>query len=489
MSAPWPGPEPPSAGETAARHLSSSVFPRVLPWALLASAYTVLIHHTVACKAWPSLCAEQGLEFFFIHPYAYQGIMLSSGFTLVFRLNQSYARYWEARSALQNAMAKWCDGVAMAIAFDEDVRPGQGPDAHDRAAFARTVCHLVSLLHACAMHALRGDDDTLGSLVPATPETPGALFGSDSTVGVRLSWLTCCASAESAASTFAARNPIPVLGGVTAEERVRLRASRQRVHMVEAWLMRLLVRRRQRGGLSHDAPIVSRIYQVLSDGNLWYLGALKVCDTPFPLACAQVSFVVCVVNLCLFPLIVADKVASLPLGACISFACVALLFALNEVARDLESPLRSSLGVAPGANRLDVCTLQALFNDRLVAVASPAQMLTPSWPSSSRGSSAAAELQGAPPVGGKGADEDAAGEAEDGGDARCLRDAHAHADGGGEVPGSMSADGGAAARGGPYGSLLVDALGASAPVAVLTADRLVASAGTAATFTVHVGDT
>lgn len=228
---------------------------------------------------------------------------------------------------------------------------------------------------------------------------------------------------------------------------------------------------------------------LLSDGNLWYLGALKVCDTPFPLAYAQVSFVVCVVNLCLFPLIVADKVASLPLGACISFACVALLFALNEVARDLESPLRSSLGVAPGANRLDVCTLQALFNDRLVAVASPAQMLTPSWPSSSRGSSAAAELQGAPPVGGKGADEDAAGEAEDGGDARCLRDAHAHADGGGEVPGSMSADGGAAARGGPYGSLLVDALGASAPVAVLTADRLVASASTAATFTVHVGDT
>ena len=138
--------------------------------------------------------------------------------------------------------------------------------------------------------------------------------------------------------------------------------------------------RRRAGGLNHDAPIVSRIYQVLSDGNLWYLNALKVCDTPFPLAYAQVSFVVCVVNLCFFPLIVADKVASLPLGACISFACVSLLFALNEVARDLESPLRSCLGVAPGANRLDASQLQALFNDRLIAVASPAQMVSASWP-------------------------------------------------------------------------------------------------------------
>ena len=50
-------------------------------------------------------------------------------------------------------------------------------------------------------------------------------------------------------------------------------------------------------GLGHDAPIVSRIYQVLSDGTLPYHAALKVVDTPFPFAYAQLNAFICLVNL------------------------------------------------------------------------------------------------------------------------------------------------------------------------------------------------
>ena len=51
--------------------------------------------------------------------------------------------------------------------------------------------------------------------------------------------------------------------------------------------------------------------QVLSDGTLWFLAARKVCDTPFPFAYSQLNALVCFVHLGLFPLLVADKVASL----------------------------------------------------------------------------------------------------------------------------------------------------------------------------------
>jgi len=139
------------------------------------------------------------------------------------------------------------------------------------------------------------------------------------------------------------------------------------VHVVLGWVTRLLVRRRKAGGLAHDAPIVSRIYQVFSDGNLGFLNALKVVDTPFPFAYAQLNALILLVNLGLFPVIVADKVASLPLAAVVSFFGIFFLFGLNEVARDLEDPFTTELGMWLGANRLHAPLMQAHFDERILA--------------------------------------------------------------------------------------------------------------------------
>ena len=298
-----------------------------------------------------------GESFFFIHPYAYQIILVCSGFALVFRLNLSHARAREARTAVQNCSAKWLDGAMMAMSFDDDEGFADSGAQRQHAIFASCVLHLASLFTA----------------PPCTPRGDGA--GSVDTLVVHdgdpvpldVRARSCCSSPAAARSAFEARNPIAVLGGVTLVERRRLADERQRVHLVLGWLTRLLVRRRRRGGMQHDAPIVSRIYQVLSDGALWYLTALKVCDTPFPLPYAQISFFVCLANLALFPLVVADKVASLPLAASISLVGV-LMFSLNEVARELEDPFQSSLSWAVGANRLDAAMLQKLFNQRLLAL-------------------------------------------------------------------------------------------------------------------------
>lgn len=184
--------------------------------------------------------------------------------------------------------AKWCDVLSMALAFDE-LPDATGCQERECAPFARCVTHLCSLLHAVALHTLRGDL-TLGTLSPyAAPLSPQRR-------GVRA--LFCggrdALRRERAAAAFSARNPIAVLGGVTAAERARLAASAERVHVVIGWLTRLLVRRRKSGGLSEaEAPVVSRIYQVLSDGTFWYLSALKVADTPFPILVAQLNAASC----------------------------------------------------------------------------------------------------------------------------------------------------------------------------------------------------
>lgn len=352
------------------QHVLASIFPRVLPWALLATAYTGLVDVYVTCNIWPSLCTAAGEpNVIMIHPYGYQAILLCTGYGLVLRLNQSYTRYWECRTGMQNAASKWADALLMACAFDDDESFEGGGKDGPHAEFAGACAHLTSLLHAVALHALRGDP-TLSSL---KSRAVGAGKAAEDTAAA--SAMSCCGDNVAA---FCARHPICVLGGVTAAERARLKASPQPTHLVVGWLTSLMVRRRRRGGLSHDAPIVSRIYQVISDGNLWFQTALKVVDTPFPLVYAQFNTFTCLLTLAFFPVIIADKVASLPFAMALSFCAASTIFGLNEAAKDLEEPFASELGCGLGGNRLDAPALQTIFDERLLAVAPAASATLPS---------------------------------------------------------------------------------------------------------------
>lgn len=140
-------------------HLSGSVIPRVLPWAGAAVPYAVLMRRYYFYYEMGSGQTANHVNELVLHPFAYQAIMLTSGFCLVFRLNQSLQRYWEARTAAQSAASKWADGLVMMLAFDEDEQR-----ADDCARFGRACLHLVSLLHAVAMNTLRGDN-TLKTVV------------------------------------------------------------------------------------------------------------------------------------------------------------------------------------------------------------------------------------------------------------------------------------------------------------------------------------
>jgi ABC-type Co2+ transport system permease subunit len=59
--------------------------------------------------------------------------------------------------------------------------------------------------------------------------------------------------------------------------------------------------------------------------------------------------VVCVFNFALFPLVVADKVLSEAFAAVIAFCSIALIYGLNEVARELEDPFTTELGLCAAA--------------------------------------------------------------------------------------------------------------------------------------------
>lgn len=45
------------------------------------------------------------------HPYAVGVLVASTTFTIVFKLNNSYGRYWEAVGAVYQVLSKWMDAA------------------------------------------------------------------------------------------------------------------------------------------------------------------------------------------------------------------------------------------------------------------------------------------------------------------------------------------------------------------------------------------
>ena len=72
------------------------------------------------------------------------------GFTLVFRVNLAYDRWWSSRKSAETFGVKWFNVAVMGCVFEEF----SATDAESRGLFRQRLCSLVSLLHAEAMRAL-----------------------------------------------------------------------------------------------------------------------------------------------------------------------------------------------------------------------------------------------------------------------------------------------------------------------------------------------
>jgi hypothetical protein len=172
-----------------------------------------------------------------------------------------------------------------------------------------------------------------------------------------------------------------VIGGVSAEERrsLALSHSRDRPLLVRTWILRLCLERQTRGGLNVPPPIVTRAYQLLSEGAVAYQQARKVGDTPFPFPYVQLVTLLLHAFNVLAPFIISSLVVT-PLDyvadadedateavwhgytliVTSSFFVVLGYTALNQVSRELEEPF------GHGPNHLPLGQLGEEFNTGLV---------------------------------------------------------------------------------------------------------------------------
>eukprot|EP00441_Pelagodinium_beii_P037609 CAMPEP_0197631754 /NCGR_PEP_ID=MMETSP1338-20131121/8817_1 /TAXON_ID=43686 ORGANISM="Pelagodinium beii, Strain RCC1491" /NCGR_SAMPLE_ID=MMETSP1338 /ASSEMBLY_ACC=CAM_ASM_000754 /LENGTH=293 /DNA_ID=CAMNT_0043203283 /DNA_START=492 /DNA_END=1373 /DNA_ORIENTATION=+ len=282
--------------------------------------------------------------------------------------------------------AKWLDGALMGISFDaagnnktpmlygaqddESMKPHpkhgeKGGPTHSN--FYGDIVHLCSLLHAVALQHLRADSN-LDNLEVAYPEAPTL-----DNVGKKMKNFGMPTFSPAKVDDTLARQKLPVLGGLRPEERRALETDARgqvlptdaRVAMVEGWFMRRLIARQkfEEGESSVTSPpILSRLYQVISDGTLWFGAASKVAITPFPFPYHNIITVFLWMYSLLAPVLINGIIMDTGLRAVFSFVSVFCYHALNNIGDNLEDPY---LPYDP--NELPLPDMQHSVNMRLFA--------------------------------------------------------------------------------------------------------------------------
>lgn len=322
----------------------------------------------------------------FLHPYPYQVFTLVFGFLLVFRTTFAYNRYWSASMNIATMQSKWGDAVLSLLSFDP-ISAARTDTEHDaQREFRLRFVHLFSLLFAVSCAQLRFDRN-LANLDPnLDPELcPSEVTDEDDHCehaehGPRGSPMTksgrtkvddgrggldAAVQMSSEADTVRLshmRNPLLVIGGLSARERNTLGEAADPQFIVMQWVLDSVCAAEQAKLLHASAPMISRVNQYLSDGQHGYFQALNVAKTPFPFPYAQAVALLMLLFTLSVPVLMAAWLDGAAAVASLTAISVWAYFALNEVNRDLEDPFLYE------PNELPLSVIHAEFNQRLVSL-------------------------------------------------------------------------------------------------------------------------
>jgi len=336
-------------------------------------------------------------ERFLKNHYPFQLFSYLVGFFMVFRTNFAYRRYWLSLDAVQRMSAKWLDGALMCVAFDahgstdlpylqaavggesgakatDSADAASGPAGMSHSEFFTQVCHLFSLLHALALQHFRGDKnlENLQEICTDGAQPRISLVGrGDGHLSQK--WRPGFSFSERSLDEKFRAMKLNVIGSLSKDEEQALLADSRgrpllgeaRVTMVCGWVTRRMIARQKHEPMGDmcktAAPVLARIYQVLSDGMLAFSQASMTATIPFPFPYHNLTQTFLWIYAFTVPFVVNAKIEHPVLRVVINFFAVWAYFALAAVGDNLEDPY---LPYDP--NDLPLTVMQHQFNAQLV---------------------------------------------------------------------------------------------------------------------------
>lgn len=221
-------------------------------------------------------------------------------FMVGFRTNKAYSRFWDGTTLLHQMWGEWFDAVSCLVAFSSTAKKSKPVEVAD---FRHTLIRLMSLLHGSALEEIgQVADDPEGYPIID-------LGGLDQTT---LQYLKDCKFEKH--MNF---NRVEVL-----------------IHMIQT----LVVSAQESGVLKIPPPIISRVFQTLSRGQVNLANCKKITFTLFPFPYAQLISCLLIVFSVATPCIMASILDHPILAFWCSLIPVFGVWSLNYVAQELEIP-------------------------------------------------------------------------------------------------------------------------------------------------------
>ena len=153
-----------------------SVVPRAALWGLSTALFTLLVAYATdpamsgeVHQVHSSLLHEYVRGDLFQQPYSHYIISYMLGFLMIFRVQLSYARYWDGLNHLYESLNRLLCAAGMVVAFDE---LAEGEAAIRGYQWRRHMMHLFSLLAGTQLLEIRFNDlERMCHLASHTPPT------------------------------------------------------------------------------------------------------------------------------------------------------------------------------------------------------------------------------------------------------------------------------------------------------------------------------
>jgi len=246
--------------------------------------------------------------------------------------------------------------------------------------FLEEVAHFLSLLSAVSFSTLRNDlqeaDSPLTNFQPGLPwphvdpdryksKVRQGWSKSNYQIVTIIRFLLGYSRNDEARTLYNASRPFRVIGNVSSNEIESLQEARgplAKVQLVSLWLQELVTREHLNGSTGDVAPpIISRLYQYVSDGMSGYTAARKIAYIPFPFPHAQITTLfVLIVDLFVIPVLMLSFVTNAWVGFTLNLFTVMCFTGLHETAREVEAPFQNIPNDVPLNN------FQAQFNESLM---------------------------------------------------------------------------------------------------------------------------
>ncbi|CAE7370844.1 unnamed protein product [Symbiodinium natans] len=213
-----------------------------------------------------------------------------------FRTRQALGRFWEGTGLIHQMRGEWFDSVSCLLSFSRHALATKHEEVMQ---FRHTLVRLTSLMHGSALDEISGSkDDSYQTIDVMSLDSATLRILRD--CKLKYDWNKVCALQ----------------------------------HMIQV----LITHNLRIGVLDIPPPILSRVYQTLSRGFVNLLNAVKIKDTNFPFPWAQIIMLLLVVHSVFTPCVVTSFMTSYQWAIPVTFVPVFGMFALNQVAAQLEMP-------------------------------------------------------------------------------------------------------------------------------------------------------